>query len=108
MFEKAGVDPKVLRAVLTEDASAMPDEVALAWRFTRATIDHDPSADRYRNEIVKRWGPKAVISLAFAIVAARTYPTVKYAMGHGQSCTRIVVGGAPISFDKPLTSVQRG
>ncbi len=108
MFEKAGVDPKVLRAVLTEDASAMPDEVALAWRFTRATIDHDPSADRYRNEIVKRWGPKAVISLAFAIVAARTYPTVKYAMGHGQSCTRIVVGGAPIAFDKPLTSAQRG
>ncbi len=108
MFEKSGVDPKVLRAVLTEDAAAMPDEVALAWRFTRATIDHDPSADRYRDEIVKRWGPRAVITLAFAIVSARTYPTVKYAMGHGKACTRIVVGGAPIAFDKAVVSAQRG
>lgn len=107
MAERAGVDPKVLRAVLTEDPAAMPDEVALAWRFTRATIDRDPSADRYREEIIKRWGPKAVISLAFAIVAARTYPTVKYAMGHGKACTRIVVGGAPITFDKAVASAQR-
>ena len=41
-----------------------------------------------------------MISLAFAIVASRIYPTVKYAMGHGKACTRIVVGGAPIAFDR--------
>jgi hypothetical protein len=64
MFERAGVDANVLRAVLTEDPTAMPDDVALAWRFTRATIDHDLSADQYRDEIIKRWGPRAVISLA--------------------------------------------
>ena len=100
MAERAGVDAKVLRAVLTEDPSAMPDDVALAWRFTRATLDHDPSADQYRDEIIRRWGPRAVMSLAFAIVASRIYPTVKYAMGHGKACTRIVVGGAPLAFDK--------
>ena len=86
----------------------MPPDVALVWRFTRATIDHDPSADRYRHEIVKRWGPRAAVSLAFAIVTARMYPTVKYAMGHGKACTRIVVGGAPIAFDKALVSAQQG
>src|SRR5919107_543279 len=88
MAERAGVDAKVLRAVLTGDPTAMPDDVALAWRFTRATLDHDPAADQYRKEIVRRWGPRAVISLAFAMVAARTYPTIKYAMGHGKACTR--------------------
>jgi hypothetical protein len=108
MAERAGVDPKVLRAVLTEDSTAMPDEVALAWRFTRATLDHDPSADRYREDIIERWGPRAVISLAFAIVASRVYPTVKYAMGHGKACTRIVVGGAAIGFDGAAVSAQRG
>jgi len=108
MFERAGVDSRILRAVLTEDPTAMPDDVALAWRFTRATIDHDPSADQYRDEIIKRWGPRAVISLAFAMVASRIYPTVKYAMGHGKACTRIVVAGAPIAFDKALESAQRG
>src|SRR5918993_69931 len=68
MAERAGVDAKVLRAILTEDPTAMPDHVALAWRFTRATLDHNPSADQYREEIVRRWGPRAVISLAFAMV----------------------------------------
>ena len=100
MAEQCGVDPKVLRAILSEDAAAMPADVAFAWRFTRATLDHDPIADEYRDEIVQRWGPRAVISLAFAIVASRTYPTVKYAMGHGKACTRIVVDGAPITFDR--------
>jgi hypothetical protein len=107
MAERAGVDPKVLRAVLTETPAMMPPDVALAWRFTRATLDHDPSADQYRDEIIKRWGPRAVVSLAFAIVAARLYPTIKYAMGHGKACTRIVVDGAPISFDKPVAVAQR-
>jgi hypothetical protein len=104
MAERSGVDPKVLRAVLTEDAAAMPDDVRLAWRFTRATIDHDPAADQYRDEIIKRWGPRAVISLAFAIVASRTYPTVKYALGHGKTCTRVVVAGTPITFEKAVVS----
>jgi len=108
MAEKAGVDPAVLRAVLTEDPEAMPPDVALAWRFTRATLDHDPSADWQREEIVRRWGPRAVISLAFAIVASRTYPTVKYALGHGKACTRVVVGGAPVAFDRTAMTPQRG
>ena len=107
MAERAGVDAKVLRAVLTEDVAAMPEDVALAWRFTRATMAHDPSADQYRDEIVRRWGPRAVISLAFAIVASRIYPTVKYAMGHGQACSRIVVGGTPVAFDTAAASAHR-
>lgn len=108
MAEHAGVDPKVLHAVLNETPDLMPPDVALAWRFTRATLDHDPSADSYRDEIIRRWGPRALISLAFAIVTARLYPTVKYAMGHGRACTRIVVDGAPIVFDKAVAAAQRG
>jgi hypothetical protein len=104
MAERAGVDPTVLTAVLTETPGAMPPDVALAWRFTRATLDHDPAADQYRDEIVRRWGPRALVSLAFAIVTARMYPTVKYAMGHGKACTRLVVGGAPIAFDRGVVA----
>jgi hypothetical protein len=101
MAERSGIDPKVLRAVLTENPAEMPADAALAWRFTRATLDHDPAADRYRREIEQKWGRRAVLSLAFAIVTSRLYPTVKYAMGHGKACTRISVNGAPIVFDKP-------
>ena len=78
----------------------MPEDVALAWRFTRATLTHDVVADSYRAEIVRRWGPRAVVTLAFAITTARMYPTVKYAMGQGKTCSRVVVNGAPLMIDR--------
>ena len=106
MAEREGVPADVLRAILTEDETAMPAEVALAWRFTRATLAHDPAADGYRRAIVGRWGPKALVTLAFAITTARMYPTVKYAMGHGQVCSRIVVGGAPVAIDRTAIPVR--
>jgi hypothetical protein len=99
MAEGAGVSPVVLRAMLTDDPAAMPPDVALVWRFTRATLAHDPAADDYREVIVERWGRRALISVAFAITAARIYPTVKYALGHGKACMRVVVGGTPVTFD---------
>ena len=107
MAEQQGVRPEILRALLTDDVAAMPDEVALAWRFTRATLAHDVAADDYRDVIVERWGPRAVVTLAFAITTARMYPTVKYAMGHGKICSRVVIDGAPLVIDRALTSRQR-
>ena len=104
MAERRGVDPETLRAVLKDDVAAMPDDVALAWRFTKAILARDPAADDYRAVILERWGPRAVVTLAFAITTARIYPTVKYAMGHGKACTRIVVGGAPVAIDRQVTS----
>ena len=99
MAERAGVSPAVLRAVLSDDPESMPPTVALVWKFTRATLAHSADADEYREEIVKLWGRRALISLAFAITASRIYPTVKYALGHGKSCTRVMVAGAPVLFD---------
>jgi hypothetical protein len=99
MAERAGVRPVVLRSVLADNADAMPPDIALVWKFTRATLAHDAAADEYREAIVKRWGQRALVSLAFAITAARIYPTVKYALGHGKACTRILVGGKPVMFD---------
>jgi len=99
MAERAGVSAAVLRAVLSDNPDGMTAEVALAWNFTRATLAHDAAADEYREEIVKRWGRVGLISLAFAIAAARIYPTVKYALGHGKACMRIVVGGSPVLMD---------
>ena len=77
----------------------MPPEVALVWNLTRATLAHDAAADEYREPIVKRWGRPALVSVAFAITAARIDPTVKYALGHGKACMRVVVGGMPVAFD---------
>ena len=99
MAERAGVSPAVLRAVLSDNPDAMPEHVALVWRFTRATFAHDAAADEYRNAIVTRWGRQALVSLAFAITAARIYPTVKYALGHGKACMRVVVADTSVMLD---------
>jgi hypothetical protein len=85
--------------VVADNPDAMPPDVALVWNFTRATLAHDAAADDYREAIVNRWGRLALVSLAFAIAAARIYPTVKYALGHGKACTRIVVAGTPVVMD---------
>ena len=93
MAEHEGVDPAILRAVVARDYTAMPYEVALAVRFTEATLRHAPQADDLRDEVVRQFGKRGLISLAFAMVAARTYPTLKYALGHGRACMRLTVGG---------------
>jgi len=108
MAERAGVSPAVLRAVLADDVEAMPVDVALVWKFTRATLAHDPSADGYREAIVERWGRRALVSLAFAITAARLYPTVKYALGHGKACMRVVVGDTAVALDHGRPPRGRG
>jgi hypothetical protein len=93
MAERQGVDPAILRAVVARDYQAMPFEVALAVRFTEATLRHAPEADDLREEVVRHWGRRGLVSLSFAMVAARMYPTIKYALGHGQACTRLRIGG---------------
>jgi hypothetical protein len=108
MAERRGVRPEILRAILKDDVAAMPEDAALAWRFTKAILAHDAAADDYRAVILERWGPRAVVTLAFAITTARIYPTVKYAIGYGKACTRVVVGGAPMAIDRELTSTPWG
>ena len=89
----AGVDPKVIRAVAERDYAAMPDDVVLAVRFAVASLAHSQAADEPREEIVRRWGQKGLVSLAMAMTAARMYPTAKYALGHGKACMRLTVAG---------------
>jgi len=93
MAQREGVDPAILRAVVARDINAMPYDVALAYRFAEASLQHAPEADDLREEVVRRWGKRALISLSFALVASRMYPTLKYALGYGRACTRVTVGG---------------
>ena len=67
MAERRGVSPEILRAILKDDVDAMSEDAALAWRFTKATLAHDPAADDYRAVILERWGPRAVISAKPAV-----------------------------------------
>jgi alkylhydroperoxidase family enzyme len=103
MAQREGVDPAVLRAVVARDYTAMPYEVALAVRFAEKTLRHAPEADDLREEVLRLWGRRGLISLAFAITAAHLYPTLKYALGHGRACTRLTIGGETRPVLRALT-----
>jgi hypothetical protein len=101
MAERSGVDPAILRAVAARDYQKMPYEVALAVRFTEAALRHAPQADDLRDEVIRQWGKRGLLSLSFVVLAARMYPTFKYALGYGKSCTRLTIGGVvqPVLHD---------
>ena len=103
MAQQAGVDPAELRAIVTRDFKAMSGEAALAVRFTEATLRHAPEADELREEVVRQFGKRGLIALSFAILTARMYPTLKYALGHGRACTRLAIGGETVPVLRDVT-----
>jgi hypothetical protein len=45
MAERAGVRAETLRAILARNVAAMPEHVALAFRYADASLQHDAAAD---------------------------------------------------------------
>ena len=102
MAAAAGVDPQVLRAILAGDEAAMGETAALAWRFAQASLARDlTAADPLRDEVVRRWGEQGLVALSLALVASRMYPTLKYALGYGKTCSRVVMAGEPAPVAHP-------
>jgi hypothetical protein len=94
-----GVRPEVLRAIVAGDEAGMGETAGLAWRFARASLARDMNAaDPLRDEIVRRWGDAALVAISLAITTGRMYPTLKYALGYGKACSKVVVAGqdAPV------------
>ena len=100
MAAAGGVSPEVLRAILAGDEPAMGEAAALAWRFARASLARDmEAADPLRDQIVRRWGEKGLVAISMSLMTGRMYPTLKYALGHGKACSKVVVAGvaAPVA-----------
>ena len=81
-----------LRAVLRDDPQAMDADTALGYRYALAAIGRSDNIFELRDEVLRRFGPRAMASLALALTGARMYPMLKYAMGHGHACVRVRVG----------------
>jgi hypothetical protein len=103
MAAKGGVKPEILRAILAGDEAAMGETAALAYRFAKASLERRlGEADALREEVVRRWSQKGLVALALALTTARMYPTLKYALGHGKSCSLVTVAGEAAPFHPPL------
>lgn len=91
-----GASARMLSDVLAGRDASLSEDVRLGVTFARQTLVHDPEADVSREQIVKRWGQRALVSLSFALIATRIYPALKYALGHGKACKRVEVAGEQV------------
>lgn len=96
LAEQAGVPQATLRALVTGNLEALPEDCRLAAQFAQAVLTRDSRADELRSQLEAKFGALGIVSLAFALTSARIYPTMKYALGFGKACTRVKIGGAPI------------
>jgi hypothetical protein len=97
MALRDGLPARTVASILGHGDAAMSPDVALGVTWARATLAHAPEADALREDILRQWGPRALVSLGFALVSARVFPTLKYALGHGMACQRLVVEGASVA-----------
>ena len=97
MATHEGVSPETIRAVLKHDRQSMSDDVGLTVDFAIAVLARDPSADGLRREVVDRFGRRGLVTLAFALLSSKLYPTLKYALGYGHACSVVHVDGAAVA-----------
>lgn len=86
LARKADVDAAVLRAVVERRPERLSPELGDIHAFAMAVLTCDPSSTERSATLRRRYGDAAMVDLAFGIAAGRLFPTVKRALGHGQSC----------------------
>lgn len=101
MAEAEGMKPATIRAILERDYVNCSKETLLGVELALGTIARDGTGEEARAEILRRWGRAGLVSLAYAIVAAQSYPAFKYAIGHGHACVRVKVGGETVAMHNP-------
>src|SRR5262245_18240956 len=90
MALEARVNPAIVRAVVARDFATMSADAALGVRLAEATLAHESTED-LRAEVLRRYGQKGLVSLAYAIAVPRIYPTIKRVLGHAHTCERVTV-----------------
>ncbi|WP_151704367.1 hypothetical protein [Nitrincola alkalilacustris] len=97
MALEAKVSPEIVRAIITGDLSKLPADIALVVQFTELVLAHNPEADDLREEILALWGQKGLITLSFCISSARVYPALKYTLGYGKACSKVIVNDSSLA-----------
>jgi hypothetical protein len=106
MGERGGVSPETIRALLRGDRSAGDPVAWIGFDFAQAVLRHDDDeADRLRAEIERRWGRRALASIALTLTGIRMFPTLKAALGHARECRRLQVAGEPVVVRPALEPV---
>ncbi len=87
-----GADLGVVRAVLARDVEALPPDLACVYAFAHAVVTGSEEAGPLALRVERALGGRAaLVDLALGIAGARVFPTVRRALGHAISCSRVLV-----------------
>ncbi len=88
MAQESGLSPDAILPALGHGEAS--EDAALAIRFTDAVLDNSADLAETVEEARKRFGDRARIGLAVAVLAGQFYPLLKRGMGHAATCEPIV------------------
>lgn len=80
-----------ITALLRGDIEAAGADAELGFRYGIAVANNTPNALPLADEAERRYGKRALVSLAYAVACARVYPALKRGLGHGVACSKITV-----------------
>ena len=96
MAREAGVDPRQIEAVLSDDLGAMNDTTRLGYAMARALSDRPDELASARDSVRSAWGEEAVIELALAFTLGGVFPRLKNALGMGEACRVVRLEDRPV------------
>lgn len=103
MALEANVSSEHVQHIIERNINDLPNDVALIVQFTDLVLAHDVEADSLRDKIIALWGEKGLVAISFSISSTRVYPALKYALGHGKTCSKISVNESvlkPIYYER--------
>ena len=91
MAIKAGMDTDNITALLRGDIEQAGAEAELGFRFGIAVANNTADALALADEVERRFGKRALVSMSYAVACSRVYPALKRGLGHAAACTKIQV-----------------
>lgn len=98
MATRAGVSPQVMKSLLAGNLEAVSEETRTAFLFVGYALRRLPEADVLREQLVARYGQRAVAKLSFRAAVVHLFPTLKALLGHARTCSRVRVGDETITI----------
>ena len=96
MALKAGMLPARIAAILRGDLEQAGTDAELGFRYGIAVAQNTINAAALSEEVEKRYGKRALVSMAYAVACSRVYPALKRGLGHGAACSKINVSDETI------------
>lgn len=87
----AGVDRRLVTAVVEHRPEELPEKLQDVYHFTRAVIADSAEQDDLRERIRGHYGDRGLVELSLAIAFHRAFPTLKRGLGYAKSCSRVTV-----------------